>query len=209
MIRRYQHRLTTKAEAICAALMTVVGHALVLIIMGHSMDSGRGAAEQGQGGAMEVTFVMLPKAAVPHAPSVQPTVHLAPEAIAMLAPLPQPTQSERGMDQASDEDVRQQAAMKEGQGRPFPQDSLKIQYEAAIRAAIERKWQSLPPPRLSKNCTLHFTQTPGGAVTSALARNCDLSEEQRLGLEAAVLMAQPLPYQGYESVFETELEISF
>ena len=155
-----------------------------------------------------MTFITLPKAALPAVLSVQPTVHRAPQNIEGLDSPPQPARPELVKDQAGERPAQQQAQVKAGQGLS-PQDSLRAQYEAAIRSAIERKWQLLSQSRLPKNCTLHFTQASGGVVTSALARNCYLPEEERAKLEAAVLMAQPLPYSGYESVFTTETEVRF
>lgn len=86
---------------------------------------------------------------------------------------------------------------------------LKGQYEAAIRAAIQRKWQKLGQSSVRGKCTLQFTQLAGGAVTTATTDDCDLPTEERARLEAAVLMAQPLPYKGYESVFTAEIEVRF
>ena len=48
MTSRPKHRLATLGEAFCAALMTVVGHALVLVALAYRMDSNRVTAEQGQ-----------------------------------------------------------------------------------------------------------------------------------------------------------------
>ena len=208
MTSRPQRRLATTGEVICAALMTVVGHALVLIALTHRINSNRVTAEQDQESALEVTFITVPKISLPDVLSVQPAVHRTAKASAMLDPLLQPARQEQVADQASEKNVGQQAQVKDGQN-PSLHDSLRDRYEAAIRSAIERKWQSLSQSRLKKNCTLHFTQASGGVVTSALARNCDLPEEDRVRLEAAVLMAQPLPYQGYESVFIKEFDMKF
>jgi hypothetical protein len=46
-------------------------------------------------------------------------------------------------------------------------------------------------------------------VTSATTEDCELPAEERSRLEAAVLMAQPMPYKGYESVFVAEIEVKF
>lgn len=89
-----------------------------------------------------------------------------------------------------------------------PGDDLRASYHAALRAAIERTWSNLTSRRFPADCTLQLSQTAGGVVTATSAAKCSLSREDQLQLESAALMAQPLPYSGYESVFATELDLS-
>lgn len=89
--------------------------------------------------------------------------------------------------------------------RGSPASDLVAHYHAALRARIARTWRTLTSRVFPSGCNLHLTQSPGGAVTATSANGCALSQEDRLQLEAAALMAQPLPYAGYESVFGEDI----
>ena len=53
-------------------------------------------------------------------------------------------------------------------------------------------------------------QIPGGTVIDAqVDPSCPYDEAGRRSVEAAVLKAQPLPYQGFESVFNRTLILNF
>jgi hypothetical protein len=77
-------------------------------------------------------------------------------------------------------------------------DGMRAAYLAALRAAIRLHWGH---QKNSQQCSLTIKQSPGGTVQSAVAGNCVLTPQDRRSLEAAALMAQPLPYEGFERVF--------
>ncbi|MGE8226450.1 MAG: hypothetical protein ACN6RK_11765 [Stenotrophomonas sp.] len=77
-------------------------------------------------------------------------------------------------------------------------DGMRAAYLAALRAAIRLHWGH---QENSQQCSLTIKQSPGGTVQSAVAGNCVLTPQDRRSLEAAALMAQPLPYEGFERVF--------
>lgn len=83
---------------------------------------------------------------------------------------------------------------------------LRDAYLKALRAAIFNKW-GRPNANLT-GCTIALEQGINGLVVSARVSGCSLSSEERDSLESAALMAQPLPYAGYETVFQNELELS-
>lgn len=85
-------------------------------------------------------------------------------------------------------------------------DGMRAAYLAALRAAIRPHWGH---QKNSEQCSLTIKQSPGGTVQSAVAGNCVLTPQDRRSLEAAALMAQPLPYEGFERVFSetTTLDI--
>jgi len=85
--------------------------------------------------------------------------------------------------------------------RSFQSDDLLSSYQAALRVAIRGKWATLTTHPFPLGCSLQLNQTEGGVVLAVSTVNCDLAQEDRLRLEAAALLAQPLPYEGYESVF--------
>ena len=85
-------------------------------------------------------------------------------------------------------------------------DGLRTAYLAALRAAISEHWRRIGS---KGNCRLILLQSPGGAVKNAVSTGCDLDVESRRALEAAALMAQPMPYIGYESVYQDSIEVEF
>lgn len=86
-------------------------------------------------------------------------------------------------------------------------DDLSERYQAAVRARIESVWLSLTDRGLPNDCRLRISLAPGGGLVSASAASCSLDDSDRNQLEAAALMAQPMPYAGFEAVFRPELEL--
>ncbi|HET6604538.1 MAG TPA: cell envelope integrity protein TolA [Xanthomonadaceae bacterium] len=95
-------------------------------------------------------------------------------------------------------------------GNEGTDDSLEGRYALAIQQAVERSWirpETVPP---GQPCVIRIIQIPGGEVINAsVDRSCPYDELGRRSVEAAVLRAQPLPYQGFESVFSRELTFTF
>jgi len=57
---------------------------------------------------------------------------------------------------------------------------------------------------------MRITQLPGGEVMSVeFEASCPYDEAGKRSVEAAVLKAQPLPYAGFESVFNRRLNFTF
>lgn len=84
-------------------------------------------------------------------------------------------------------------------------DGLEAKYMAALREKIMTHWTAPKGRRAGETCTITVHQTPGGQVQRAISGSCTLDQESRRALEAAALMAQPLPYQGFEPVFREEI----
>ncbi len=89
-------------------------------------------------------------------------------------------------------------------------DALKARYIAAIGTKVTTHWQRPEHVRVVR-CQIRIFQIPGGEVISAevVANNCNADELTRRSIEAAVLRAQPLPYDGFESVFDRQLNFTF
>ena len=90
------------------------------------------------------------------------------------------------------------------------QQSLLAQYQAALVQAIQQNW--LRPDNIQKHviCPIRIMQIPGGKVISAtILPGCPYDEVARRSVKAAVLRASPLPYQGFEGVFSSELTLNF
>jgi len=89
-------------------------------------------------------------------------------------------------------------------------ESLQAAYRVAIQQAVQRHWrrpETIPPGTV---CTLDIRQIPGGEVISVeVGRDCPFDDLGRRSVENAVLQAQPLPYTGFESVFNPRLNFRF
>ena len=83
------------------------------------------------------------------------------------------------------------------------------QYLAAVQNAVTQNW--LRPDNMpSVPCQVHITQIVGGQVLDAkVDPSCPYDEAGRRSVENAVLRAQPLPYKGFESVFQRNLTFTF
>lgn len=87
---------------------------------------------------------------------------------------------------------------------------LLARYQAALQSAIKSKWTRPDSVPLGAACKLNIRQLPGGQVIAVeVVEPCAYDEAGRRSVEAAVLKAQPLPYAGFESVFQRSLIINF
>ena len=81
---------------------------------------------------------------------------------------------------------------------------------AALQAAILRNWTRPESVPLGQRCRIVIRQIPGGEVIDAkVDPSCPYDELGRRSVEAAVLKAQPLPYAGFETVFQRTLRLNF
>ena len=89
-------------------------------------------------------------------------------------------------------------------------NSLLGRYQLAIQQAVTGNWSrpdSTPP---GIRCTLRIIQIPGGRVIQvSVTSPCNADDLTRRSIEAAVLKAQPLPYDGFESVFSRDIKFNF
>ncbi|KQQ80224.1 protein TolA [Xanthomonas sp. Leaf131] len=87
---------------------------------------------------------------------------------------------------------------------------LSAKYAAAIQQKVLGQWVRPPSVPPGQKCTINIRQLPGGQVMEAkVAPGCPYDEAGQRSIEAAVLSAQPLPYRGYESVFQRNLTFVF
>lgn len=87
---------------------------------------------------------------------------------------------------------------------------LAARYAAAIQEAILRNWTRPETVPLGQRCRLTIRQIPGGQVIDVqVSPSCPYDDLGRRSVEAAVLKAQPLPYAGFESVFQRTLTLNF
>ncbi len=88
--------------------------------------------------------------------------------------------------------------------------ALAARYAAALQAAILRNWTRPESVPFGQRCRLAIRQLPGGEVVAVQFDGaCPYDELGRRSVEAAVLKASPLPYAGFEDVFERQLQLNF
>jgi colicin import membrane protein len=89
-------------------------------------------------------------------------------------------------------------------------DSLVGRYALAIQQAVTNNWSRPDSAQPGIRCTLRIVQIPGGEVIQvSVTSPCNADDLTRRSIEAAVLKAQPLPYRGYESVFQRDIRFNF
>lgn len=103
-----------------------------------------------------------------------------------------------------------QASTSQPAGNAGADADLTGEYAAAIQKAVLSQWIRPDSVPLGQRCTIAIRQLPGGEVVEAkVAANCPYDEAGKRSIEAAVLRAQPLPYRGFESVFQRNLTFNF
>lgn len=89
-------------------------------------------------------------------------------------------------------------------------DPLVREYGLAVQRAILERWTRPESVAEGQRCVLAVTQLPGGIVVSVMATpDCEYDAIGKRSIETAVLKAQPLPYEGYERVFQRRLNLVF
>lgn len=125
--------------------------------------------------------------------------------LAMLLEKQQADDTERAVDAAEPAEQEQQQAGNEG-----TDNDLRARYVLALQTAVTNGWLRPEAAQAGLRCTVRIVQIPGGEVLSAtVVPPCNGDDMTRRSIEAAVLRAQPLPYSGYEQVFERSIEFNF
>lgn len=89
-------------------------------------------------------------------------------------------------------------------------EGLLAKYRAAIQTAVTAQWTRPESVPLGTRCKIIIKQLPGGEVMSAEVRpGCPMDQAGQDSIERAVLKAQPLPYRGFETVFNRTLIFTF
>ena len=95
-------------------------------------------------------------------------------------------------------------------GNAGDSSELTARYAAALQDAILRQWTRPDTVPLGQRCKIVIRQIPGGEVIEAeVDPSCPYDARGRRSVEAAVLKAQPLPYAGFESVFQRTVILNF
>lgn len=121
-------------------------------------------------------------------------------------------QAERKLRQlaAAQDAARADTQASQPSGNEGTDNDLRARYAAALQAAILRNWTRPETVAVGQRCRIVIRQIPGGEVVDAqVDPSCPYDELGRRSVEAAVLKAQPLPYAGFERVFERTLTLNF
>jgi len=95
-------------------------------------------------------------------------------------------------------------------GSDDPKTKLLGQYMVAIQSAVTRQWSRPSGTRAGLNCQIKVNQIPGGGVIDvSIGSPCNASAVVRNSIINAVKKADPLPYSGFEEVFERRLNFIF
>lgn len=88
--------------------------------------------------------------------------------------------------------------------------SLAAEYFAAIQNAVTQNWLRPDNAQPGLRCMLRIVQIPGGDVIGVqISSPCNADPQTRNSIEQAVKRATPLPYKGYEKVFERDINFNF
>ncbi len=88
--------------------------------------------------------------------------------------------------------------------------TLLTQYIASIQSAVTRQWSRPSGTRAGLQCQIKVNQIPGGGVIDvSIGSPCNASAVVRNSIINAVKKADPLPYTGFEEVFERRLNFIF
>ena len=88
--------------------------------------------------------------------------------------------------------------------------SLAAEYFAAIQNAVTQNWLRPDNAQPGLRCMLRIVQIPGGDVIGVqISSPCNADPQTRNSIEQAVKRATPLPYKGYEKVFQRDINFNF
>lgn len=93
-------------------------------------------------------------------------------------------------------------------GNEGESDALVDRYLLAISNQVDLNWSRPDTMLQGFRCQVTVTQIPGGVVIGVDLSRCQGDAETLRSVEAAV-MREPLPYRGFESVFNRTLQIPF
>jgi colicin import membrane protein len=89
-------------------------------------------------------------------------------------------------------------------------NDLAARYAAAIQSAVTNNWNRPDSATPGLRCTVLITQIPGGDLINVQVTSpCNADQVTRNSIESAVRKAAPLPYQGYEKVFQRSIRFNF
>lgn len=86
-------------------------------------------------------------------------------------------------------------------------DGLRARYRVAMQQAADANWNRTGAPERVL-CKVRFTQIPGGEVIDVEFLDCPFDDQGRDSVDRA-LRRNPMPYSGFEQVFDRKPTITF
>lgn len=123
--------------------------------------------------------------------------------------------AQQKLQQIRDAQSRAQESQSDSAASPPPGNNgadpdLVARYKAALNAAILQNWTRPETVPLGQRCKIVIRQVIGGTVIDATVDpSCPYDALGRRSIEAAVRKADPLPYAGFEPVFNRTLILTF
>lgn len=120
------------------------------------------------------------------------------------------TMAEQRAQQLSDARTASATPTRPPPGNPQSNSAKSASYAVALKDAITRQWTRQESISNGVPCQVRILQLPGGEVDRVeVSAGCPYDELGKRSLEAAVLKASPLPYAGFEDVFNRDLILTF
>ncbi len=80
----------------------------------------------------------------------------------------------------------------------------------AVQSAVYQQWSQPASTKQDMQCSVKVRQIPGGAVVNvSIASPCNASEIVKKSIVDAIMKAEPLPYKGFEKVFDRNAIFTF
>ena len=92
-------------------------------------------------------------------------------------------------------------------GEKGPDDDLRARYRAAMLQTAEQNWNHIGAPERTR-CKVRFRQIRGGSIIKVEFIDCPYDNQGREFVDRA-LQKQPMPYQGFDTVFEPTVILTF
>ena len=120
---------------------------------------------------------------------------------------PEPTTT----DEQPTEEAPVEEAQPVGSTKGTNQENTQLtQYIASIQSAVTRQWARPASTPKGLTCRIKVSQIPGGGVIDvSIGTPCNANTVVKNSIINAVKKADPLPYRGFEQVFDRRLHFTF
>jgi colicin import membrane protein len=97
-----------------------------------------------------------------------------------------------------------------GKSEADKRNELKSLWINAVQSAVYQQWSQPASTKQDMQCSVKVRQIPGGAVVNvSIASPCNASEIVKKSITDAIMKAEPLPYKGFEKVFDRNASFTF
>lgn len=118
-------------------------------------------------------------------------------------------EAQRAADILNQQTEPQQPVGSQRAGQDVAEDLLS-QYAGMIQEVVTQNWRRPANTPMGIRCTLNVRQIPGGEVIGvSVGSPCNADPLIQQSIIEAVERASPLPYMGFESVFQSALRFNF